>query len=102
MAKKLVESGFVAGELTTWASTGIPDIGVAVILEYYAFDAGRYCKEQARRVYKAFAAIGIRTWMQQVKGWQKEADSSAPQPSTPSPTPEEIASFLDLSLAKLT
>lgn len=48
----------------------IPDTTAAIIIEYYAFDAGRNCKEQARKVYRAFAAIGIRTFFQQQLGWQ--------------------------------
>ncbi len=51
-------------------SLAIPDILASRIIEYYAFDAGRNCKEQAIKVYRAFAAIGIRTFFQQQLGWQ--------------------------------
>ena len=50
----------------------LPDILVASIIEYYAFDAGRYCTEQARLVYRSFAVIGFRVWTQQQLGWQKK------------------------------
>jgi hypothetical protein len=40
------------------------------IIEYYAFDAGKRCKEQARLVYRSFSAIGFRTWVQQELGWK--------------------------------
>jgi hypothetical protein len=51
-------------------SLAIPDILASRIIEHYAFDAGRNCKEQAIKVYRAFAAIGIRTFFQQQLGWQ--------------------------------
>ncbi|MGK7938306.1 MAG: hypothetical protein AB4206_21280 [Xenococcaceae cyanobacterium] len=50
----------------------LPDILVASIIEYYAFDAGRYCTEQAKLVYRSFAVIGFRVWTQQQLGWQKK------------------------------
>ncbi|HAJ59547.1 MAG TPA: hypothetical protein DCP31_09970 [Cyanobacteria bacterium UBA8543] len=34
--------------------------------------AGKRCTEQAKLAYEAFSAIGIRVWMQQIKGYQKE------------------------------
>lgn len=48
----------------------IPDTVASRIIEYYAFDAKRYCTEQAKRVYKAFGAIGFRSWVQTELGWQ--------------------------------
>lgn len=48
----------------------IPDTIASRIIEYYAFDAKRYCTEQAKRVYKAFGAIGFRSWVQTELGWQ--------------------------------
>lgn len=50
----------------------LPDILVASIIEYYAFDAGRYCTEQAKLVYRSFAAIGIRIWIQNELGWRRK------------------------------
>ena len=67
----LVGQSFEAGDL-------IPDIVATGIIEYYAFDAGRHCKEQARLVYRAFAAIGFRTWIQSELGWK----------ATPIPAPQ--------------
>ena len=49
----------------------IPDTVASQIIGYYALDAGRYCTEQAKRVYKAFAAIGFRSWVQNELGWQQ-------------------------------
>ncbi|MGB3761454.1 MAG: hypothetical protein WBA07_34590 [Rivularia sp. (in: cyanobacteria)] len=71
LAKKLIEQEFIAAEQCSWSRVGIPDLAVSIVLEYYAFDAGRYCKEQAKLAYKAFATTGIRIWMQHIKGWQQ-------------------------------
>ncbi|MBE9037208.1 hypothetical protein [aff. Roholtiella sp. LEGE 12411] len=75
LAQMLLESGFEPVNLTQWRTHGIPDIAIAIILDYYAHEAGRYCTKQARLVYKAFGAIGVRAWMQQVKGWVKTPQS---------------------------
>jgi hypothetical protein len=50
---------------------GVPDMAVAGILEYYAFDAGKHCKSQAQLVYRAFSRIGVRAWMQDISGYKK-------------------------------
>ncbi|WP_013320665.1 hypothetical protein [Gloeothece verrucosa] len=50
----------------------LSDILVALILEYYAYEAKeRYRTQQAKQVCRAFRAIGFRTWVQQELGWQK-------------------------------
>ena len=48
----------------------LSDIKASLVIEYYAFDAGRYCTDQARQVYRAFGAIGFRTWVQGELGWK--------------------------------
>lgn len=62
LAEKLMQLGFKGDSL-------IPDIAVAVCIEHYAFDAGRYCTEVARNNYRSFAAIGIRAAFQQALGY---------------------------------
>jgi hypothetical protein len=79
LAKSLIEQGFTPAALETW-NQGIPDMGVAAVIEYYAFDAGRYCKQQARLVCKAFNRIGVRAWMQDITGWAKSATQQPEQP----------------------
>ena len=64
LAESLVEKGFEGAELASFAQTGIPDLALAVILEYYAMYAGRHCNPTARVAYDSFAAIGIRTVIQ--------------------------------------
>ncbi|NDJ25783.1 hypothetical protein GS682_30200 [Nostoc sp. B(2019)] len=73
LAQTIVMQGFDAGELILWRTNGIPDIAIAIILEYYAYDAGRYCTKQARLVCRSFNTIGIRAWIQDKLGWAKPA-----------------------------
>ena len=84
LAKSLMQQGFSPAALKTW-NEGIPDMGVAAVIEYYAFDAGRYCKQQAKLVCKAFNRIGVRAWMQDITGWTKTSTQQPEQ--TPSPMP---------------
>jgi hypothetical protein len=74
LATFLIEQGFESEGLKQCGVTGVQDLLVAAILEYYTFHAGRYCKEQAKQVYRVFAAIGVRTWMQEVTGYQKPVE----------------------------
>lgn len=73
LAKKLSEKGFEGDNL----ATAIPDLALALIIEYYAFEAGRYCTEQALILYRTFAAIGLRTYLQEQVGWEKEVVTQA-------------------------
>ncbi|MBD0388629.1 MAG: hypothetical protein ICV54_19530, partial [Nostoc sp. C3-bin3] len=88
LAQSLIQQGFSPAAMETW-NEGIPDMGVAAVIEYYAFDAGRYCKQQARLVCKAFNRIGVRAWMQDIMGWTKPATQAQEQPSTPALPPVE-------------
>lgn len=77
LAKFLIEQGFKAGEITQWNQTGIPDIAIAFILEYYAYECREdRRKEQAKKFCRAFRAIGFRAWAQQQLGWQAESTLS--------------------------
>jgi hypothetical protein len=75
----LVEHGFDPAELRQWKTNGIPDIAIAIILDYYAHEAGRYCTKQARLVCRAFNTIGVRAWIQDVLGWVKPPIVQQPQ-----------------------
>jgi hypothetical protein len=79
LAHMLMQQGFNAAKLTEWRTLGIPDIGIAIILDYYAHEAGRYCTKQARLVCKAFNTIGVRAWIQDVLGWVKPPIVQQPQ-----------------------
>ena len=71
LAKELMLQGFKAADLSQWRTDGIPDVAIAIILEYYAYEAGRYCTKQARLVCRSFNTIGIRAWIQDKLSWTK-------------------------------
>ncbi|MHC5937898.1 hypothetical protein [Nostoc sp.] len=71
LAQSIIIQGFETGELREWRTVGIPDMAIAIILEYYAYEAGRYCTKQARLVCRSFNTIGIRAWIQDKLGWTK-------------------------------
>lgn len=77
MAKKLAETltnkGFLGVDRSL--SNGIPDVAVQCIIEYYAFDA-QDKSEVALTLFRAFASVGIRTWFQEMVGFEK------PKPKT--------------------
>ncbi|WDD36511.1 hypothetical protein PQG02_35785 (plasmid) [Nostoc sp. UHCC 0926] len=76
LAKELMLQGFKATDLNEWRTNGIPDVAIAIILEYYAYEAGRYCTKQARLVCRSFNTIGIWAWIQDKLGWTKPANPS--------------------------
>lgn len=100
LAESLIEQGFEGGVLAEWKTNGIPDIAIASIAHYYAYEAGRYCTSQAKLVCKAFTAIGIRAWMQQVAGWSSPKCSSASKSPSLPPSPQDIADLYELVLSK--
>ncbi len=83
LAQKLMEHGFDPAEFST---NGIGEVALSLILEFYSFDAGARCTEQARLVYRAFASVGIRVWLQQQLDYQ---------PTTTNPTPESTLAEID-------
>lgn len=76
LAVFLMQQGFEGADLAKFSETGIPDLAIASILEYYAFEAGRYCSDNAKIVYRAFARMGIRTWMQRLVNWQPQGTTT--------------------------
>jgi hypothetical protein len=71
LATSLIEQGFSGAEQNNWSESGIPDTALAVILEYYGYEAQeRYRTELAKQCCRAFRAIGIRSWVQKELGWQ--------------------------------
>lgn len=91
LAEILMNQGFKTADLNQWRTDGIPDMAIALILEYYAFDAGRYCTEQARLACKAFIGTGIRIWMQKIKGWQEPTSQPQEEANVQQPTAKQIS-----------
>ncbi|MBD2683264.1 MULTISPECIES: hypothetical protein [Nostoc] len=89
LAVMLMEQGFDAANLKEWKTNGIPDIAIAIILDYYGYEAGRYCTKQAKLICRAFKTIGVRAWMQDIMGWTKPTTQPPQQPPAPALPPVE-------------
>jgi P63C domain len=72
LAVFLESRGLEGVRLGAFGLDGVPDIAAALILEYYAYEAGRYKTEQASQVFRAFAATGIRAYAHKLTGWKQE------------------------------
>lgn len=72
MSKKMVEmlAGLGFEDVQQMFENGIPDVAVECIISYYAMDAQR-TTERAKILYRAFAAVGVRAWFQDVVGYEK-------------------------------
>lgn len=68
LVERLTELGFQ--DVQQMFENGIPDIAVECIISYYAMDAQR-TSEKAKTLYRAFAAVGVRAWFQDVTGYEK-------------------------------
>jgi hypothetical protein len=73
LVEMLTELGFTLCDLEF--KKGIPDLAVACIIEYYAMYAQR-TSETAKLLTRAFNAVGVRAWMQDIKGYYKPAPTS--------------------------
>lgn len=63
LSQMLEERGFYRDRLIR---EGFPDMAVAVVVEYYALDAGRYCTVQAKNFLRASSAIGTRVFLTKI------------------------------------
>ncbi|MCC5619762.1 hypothetical protein LC605_33065 [Nostoc sp. CHAB 5836] len=88
MVEKLVRKGFECVDIFGWSQSGIPDVAVAAILHYYGYEAGKRCSEQARLACEAFESIGVRAWMQDIKGWENTLRGQQEPPHTLAPSHE--------------
>lgn len=77
LAVFLINNGFKGGDLAAWINSGIPDLAISLILEYYAYECQeRYRKEQPKKWCRAFRAVGFRVWAQKQLGWQRQNPNS--------------------------
>lgn len=94
MPKKLVETltakGFLGVDRNL--SNGIPDVAVQCIIEYYALDA-QVKSEVALVLFRAFAAVGVRAWFQDVVGYEK------PKPRTELEKAKEAYEYMGQMIA---
>ncbi|MEA5537058.1 hypothetical protein [Crocosphaera sp. XPORK-15E] len=81
LTQSLINNGI---DPVRFSTQGINEIALASILEYYAWEAGARCTEQARLIYRAFASVGIRAWLQKQLNYQPyvtepyQTDSNTP------------------------
>lgn len=68
LAESLTAIGFI--DVSRSFEQGVPDIAVACVIEYFSFDAQKV-SENAKVLYRAFAAVGVRAWFQEVVGFEK-------------------------------
>lgn len=72
LAKWLMQQGLEPWEIAGWCENGIPDMGLALLAEYYGYECPHaYRKEQARVFSRSFKAHGIRNWAHDILGWKK-------------------------------
>ncbi|MBD2471500.1 hypothetical protein [Nostoc sp. FACHB-145] len=101
LALMLMEQGFDAANLKEWKTNGIPDIAIAIILDYYAYEAGRYCTKQAKAICRTFKTIGVRAWMQDIIGWTKPTTQPQQPPAPAIPPFEQRLHTLVLAMKTL-
>lgn len=94
MSKKLAQSLATLGfnNVRENFQNGIPDLAVACIIEYYAFDS-RIKPINAQVLYRAFAAVGVRAWFQDVAGYEK------PKPRTELERAKEAYEYMGKMIA---
>lgn len=66
LAQTLIEHGI---EPWGFGQHGVPDIAAYLVIDYYAYNAGKNCTEFAKMAQKAIGAIGMRQWCRDVTGW---------------------------------
>lgn len=99
LAAFLISEGFKGVDLKAWSESGIPDIALALILEYYAYEAQeRYRTPQAKLCCRAFNSIGIRSWIHKNLKWEKADNTLALPVQTAIAEAEIIAGWLEQNL----
>ncbi len=99
LARMLMDKGF---DPVSFSETGIPDTALVIIISYYAHYAGERCTEEAKKLADALLGVGVRVWMQKVKGWVPPAVEPVIEPTTapaqiePSAEEKEIAQVLGI------
>jgi hypothetical protein len=74
IAKKLTEHGI---DVIALANVGVKDTVLALIAEFYAHEAGKYCTPEAKDTCTICLSIGLRTWGQRLLGWKPPQEYSS-------------------------
>lgn len=69
LAQFLIQQGFEGANLLSFAENGIPDMALASIMEYFAYECQeRYRSEQAKLFCRAYRSVGLRTHVKEQIG----------------------------------
>lgn len=69
LSKFLTQQGFEGGAQVSWIENGIPDMALASIMEYFAYECQeRYRSEQAKLFCRAYRTVGLRTHVKEQIG----------------------------------
>lgn len=98
IAKKLTARGI---DVITFATEGIKDTELALIAEYYAHEAGKYCTPEAKDTCTICLSIGLRTWGQKLLGWQPPQQYSSDFQTQVLTTLAELNTKIDNQQAEL-
>ena len=91
MVQSLIAQGFEGADFIGFSVFGIPDSALALIVHYYAIDAGARCTDEAKAALLAFTAIGIRTVIQNVC----KHEAPAPTPIALPPAAVQVANLAE-------
>ena len=91
MVQSLIAQGFEGADFIRFSVFGIPDSALALIVHYYAIDAGARCTDEAKAALLAFTAIGIRTVIQNVC----KHEAPAPTPIALPPADIRLTSLVE-------
>ena len=72
LSRMLIDKGF---NPLTFGEEGIPDLAVALIVKYYAYET-QHPRQEAKLTDLAMAGIGIRQWGRDLLGWKSNDEST--------------------------
>lgn len=73
LAQTLVQHGF---NPETFSESGVPDTAVALVIEYYAYDAGKRCTDKAKAVARYLINRKYREEVYRQLGWDTPQSTS--------------------------
>ncbi|NET40566.1 BRO family protein [Okeania sp. SIO2B3] len=63
LVQSLVSGGIDRDEFLIWKKKGIPVVAASLIIEYYAFGAGKHRTDIARKTYRSFSTTSLQDWI---------------------------------------
>lgn len=93
MVQSLIAQGFEGGNFVEFSEGEIPDRALALIVHYYAVDAGARCTSEAKAALLAFTLVGIRSVIHDITGYRQSAPT--PTPTALPPVAVQVANLAD-------